>query len=65
MPTTDTDARLASVTPEQIAYEYLLVHPNTVYKLLRGRAIPSYRVGRQWRVRVADLEEFMADGGAA
>lgn len=29
---------------------------NTVYKLCRNHEIPAIKVGRQWRIRAADLD---------
>jgi excisionase family DNA binding protein len=29
--------------------EYLRIHPTTVYRLLRSRQIPGFRVGGEWR----------------
>jgi excisionase family DNA binding protein len=29
--------------------EYLRVHPSTVYKLLRRREVPAFRIGSDWR----------------
>ena len=43
------------LTPEEAA-PYLRVNPQTVYRLLRGRRCPGVKVGRQWRIRKADLE---------
>jgi excisionase family DNA binding protein len=62
MPTDTTDTRLA-ITPAQVAGQ-LQLHLNTVYRLLRDGKIPSFYVGQQRRIRVSDLEEFMANGGA-
>jgi excisionase family DNA binding protein len=54
---------LTTVTPAQVA-EQLHLHINTVYRLLGNGKIPSFFAGQQRRVRVADLETFMANGGA-
>jgi len=29
--------------------EYLNVHPSTIYRLLRRKEIPAFRVGSDWR----------------
>lgn len=38
----------------------LRTSPYTVYRLLRAGVIPSYRVGRGWRIDAADVEAFIA-----
>ncbi|MCG5431807.1 helix-turn-helix domain-containing protein [Mycobacterium sp. MYCO198283] len=36
---------------------------NTLYKLLETGSLHSFRVGRRLRIRLSDLEQFMANGG--
>ena len=38
---------------------YLRVHPQTVYRRLRAGTLPGAKVGDQWRLRKADLDEFL------
>jgi excisionase family DNA binding protein len=38
------------------AADRLRLSLNTVYKLCRNREIPATKVGRQWRIRTADLD---------
>jgi len=44
------------------AAEYLRVHRRTMSRLLRQRVVPGTKIGRQWRVRVADLDAVLAEG---
>jgi len=37
----------------------LRVNARTVYRLIRTGGLPAVRVGRQWRVRPADLDEWL------
>ncbi len=46
------------LTVEEAA-AYLRVTPPTVYRLLRAGKLPGVKVGRQWRVRLADLEALL------
>ena len=43
------------LTPEEAA-RYLRVNPQTVYRLLRCGDCPGFKIGRQWRIRRADLD---------
>ena len=38
--------------------EYQRVHPSTVYRLLKQRAIPGFRVGRDWRFDRESIDEW-------
>ena len=44
------------------AAAYLRVHPRTVGRLLRAGSLPGVKVGRQWRLRKADLDAYRAGG---
>lgn len=41
------------------AVEYLQINHRTLYRLLKVRAIPALRVGRQWRFRRSDLRAWV------
>ena len=43
---------------EEVA-EYLSLHPLTVRRLARDGEIPAFKVGRQWRVKRALLDEWI------
>jgi excisionase family DNA binding protein len=38
------------------AAEVVGVHPKTLGRLIRNGEVPAVRVGRQWRIRLSDLE---------
>lgn len=42
------------------AAAYLRVHERTVARLLTRGALPGVKVGRQWRLRKADLDAYLA-----
>ena len=46
------------LTTEEVL-EYLQVNLRTVYRLIKAGKIPAVRVGRQWRFRRADLDEWI------
>ncbi|MHB8598188.1 MAG: helix-turn-helix domain-containing protein [Ktedonobacteraceae bacterium] len=50
------------LTSEQVA-DRLQVSSQTVYSWLRTGELPSVRIGRLWRVRPSDLEEFLRKRG--
>ena len=38
--------------------EYLRVHPTTVYRLLRAKQLPGFRVGSEWRFSVDMIDRW-------
>ena len=46
------------LTPEEAA-GYLRVHTQTVYRRLRAGTLPGAKVGDQWRLRKADLDDYL------
>jgi excisionase family DNA binding protein len=40
---------------------YLNCHYSTVYRLLRNRGIPGFRLGGDWRFRREDLDRWISD----
>lgn len=51
-----TDEKL--LTPEQVA-ERLQVTVQTIYTWMRSGYLPSVKMGRLWRIRPDDLENFI------
>ena len=47
------------------AAAYLRVHQRTVGRLLTAGRLPGVKVGRQWRLRKADLDAYLAGDRAA
>jgi excisionase family DNA binding protein len=37
----------------------LKVNPRTIYRLIKSGALPAVRIGRQWRFRKADLDQWI------
>jgi excisionase family DNA binding protein len=46
------------LTPEQVA-DRLQVTVQTIYTWIRSGYLPSIKVGRLWRIRPDDLEDFI------
>jgi excisionase family DNA binding protein len=38
--------------------DVLRVHPSTIYRLLKKKALPAYKVGRDWRINVEAFEQW-------
>ncbi|MCC6931828.1 MAG: helix-turn-helix domain-containing protein [Deltaproteobacteria bacterium] len=50
------------VSVEQIA-QHLNVKTFTVYKWLERKSIPAHKVGRLWRFRISDVDQWIKFGG--
>ncbi|OGW48496.1 MAG: hypothetical protein A2Z50_00875 [Nitrospirae bacterium RBG_19FT_COMBO_42_15] len=49
------------MTAKQVA-EYLQMDERTVYKLARGRVVPSMKVMGQWRFKKGLIDEWIEKG---
>lgn len=52
------------LTPKEVC-EILQIHKTTLYKLLGRGAIPSFRIGSEWRFHKDSVLRWMTAGGAA
>jgi len=39
--------------------DYLHCHPSTIYRLIKHRAIPAFKIGADWRFHKAALENWL------
>jgi excisionase family DNA binding protein len=37
---------------------YLKVHPSTIYRLLKGRQLPAFKVGSDWRFNLEEIDRW-------
>jgi len=49
------------VTLEAIA-EHLGISTDTVHRWIRAKKIPAHRIGRQWRFKVSEVDEWVRAG---
>jgi excisionase family DNA binding protein len=43
---------------------YLGIKPHTVYKWVVRKQMPGYRMGRLWKFRKEDVDQWVRSGGA-
>jgi excisionase family DNA binding protein len=53
------DRELLSFLTTEEVLGYLKVTPRTIYRLIRTGELPAVRIGRQWRFRRGDLDEWL------
>ena len=56
---------MSTLTPEEVAADLRLPNAESAIRLMRSGEIPAYRVGRYWRVDVAQLDAWKAAQAAA
>jgi excisionase family DNA binding protein len=54
------------MTLEEVA-TYLRVHPSTIYRLLKKKQLPAFKVGSDWRFNLESIDRWraQAEGGRA
>jgi excisionase family DNA binding protein len=53
-----TTDKQAFLTTEEVLV-YLNTTPRTIYRLIRSGELPAVRIGRQWRFRRTDLDDWI------
>src|SRR5260370_36323269 len=48
------------MTVEEVS-EYLHVHPSTIYRLIKRRKIPAFRIGSDWRFYIETIDKWRSD----
>ena len=43
---------------------YLGVSNDTIYKWIKEKGMPARRVGRLWKFKITDIDEWVRKGGA-
>jgi excisionase family DNA binding protein len=46
------------LTVEEVA-DFLHIHTSTVYRLLKNRRIPAFRMGSDWRFNQESIEQWV------
>ena len=48
------------LTVEEVA-DYLHVHPSTIYRLLKRKELPAFKVGSDWRFNVEQIDRWRVE----
>lgn len=48
------------MTLEEVA-GYLRVHPSTIYRLLKKKKLPAFKVGSDWRFNLESIDRWRAE----
>jgi excisionase family DNA binding protein len=56
--TAENSSRNAQLMKVKEVAEYLRVHRSTIYRLLRRSAIPTLKIGSNWRFNVEQIDRW-------
>ena len=62
---TSNDESLKSPMSDDYEFDYLDISRETILKWINLRDMPAHKVGRQWKFKVSDVDEWIRSGGAA
>jgi excisionase family DNA binding protein len=48
------------LTLEEVA-QYLRVHPSTIYRLVKKKQLPGFKVGSDWRFNLESIDRWRAE----
>ncbi len=57
----DAQSERASILTLENVAEYLRVHPSTIYRMLKRKQLPAFKIGRDWRFNVESIDRWRAD----
>jgi excisionase family DNA binding protein len=57
----DSDHGSESILTLEDCAKYLRVHPSTIYRLVKKKEIPAFKVGRAWRFTRKSIDRWRAD----
>jgi excisionase family DNA binding protein len=60
MHTADSNEIASILTFDNVA-EYLRVHPSTIYRLLKKKQLPAFKLGRDWRFNRESIDRWRVD----
>jgi excisionase family DNA binding protein len=61
MELTDSKTERARILTLENVAQYLRVHPSTIYRLLKKKQLPAFKVGRDWRFNLESIDRWRAD----
>ena len=47
------------------AAQYLGVNPNTVRSWVKNKDMPAQKIGRRWKFKVSEIDEWVKSGASA
>ena len=61
MKVSEEKSESSSILTLQSVAQYLRVHPSTIYRLLRKKQLPAFKVGHDWRFSLESIDRWRAE----
>jgi excisionase family DNA binding protein len=61
----DNTDNLEKWRPMSIVVDYLSVRRETVLQWIEKKDMPAHKVGRQWKFKISEIDEWIRSGNAA
>ena len=61
MPILDSTIEMTPIMTVEDVAEYLQVHPSTIYRLLKRKRIPAFKLGSDWRFNRESIDHWRID----
>ena len=58
MPILDSTIEMTPIMTVEDVAEYLQVHPSTIYRLLKRKRIPAFKLGSDWRFNRESIDRW-------
>ena len=61
MPIFESKNEVSMILKLENVAEYLRVHPSTIYRLLKKKQLPAFKLGRDWRFNRESIDRWRDD----
>jgi excisionase family DNA binding protein len=58
----EKDTQKEEILTVPMLARYLRCHPSTIYRLLKGKEIPAFKIGSDWRFQKSVIENWLRKG---
>ena len=61
VPILDSKNEVASILTVETVAEFLRVHRSTIYRMLKKKQLPAFKIGSDWRFNRESIDRWRAD----
>jgi excisionase family DNA binding protein len=61
VPVLDSKNEMGPILTVEDVAEYLQVHPSTIYRLVKQKQFPAFKIGGDWRFNRESIDRWRAD----
>jgi excisionase family DNA binding protein len=60
VPIVDSQNEMDAILTVQNVAEYLRLHPSTIYRLVKTKQLPAFKIGGDWRFNRESIDRWRA-----